>query len=242
MKFLKLSKSIALEMSFTAHQVIELTSIFRRVMKEKNVLLMRVLRVCDNFYYSKANEKVQVLQRDELEAVMRQIKCLKEFTDCLNLEVIAKRLSSPKVRVEIQLNGENDCHLVVSSRKKGNKYSKNVYYLSSSLWWLRMRLFILYHMPRYTLKNWVLVWKSQFKRGSVQQINRHSIFFTNNGNKTINRAKINKELSDIDKKNLEIRTTMNIWVENTDFSWIKNINMLNHLLILFLVNRQMRKV
>lgn len=122
--------------------VIELTSIFRRVMKAKKVLLMRVLRICDILHNSKATEKVQVLQRHELEAVMRQIRCLKEFTDCFNLEVIARRLSSPKVRVEIQLNGENGRNLVVSSRKKGNKYSKNVDYLSSSLRWLRMRLFI----------------------------------------------------------------------------------------------------
>lgn len=137
-----INKALGLETDFTAHQFIELTLIFRRVMKTNNVFMMRLLRIWDNLHYSKANKKDQVLQRDELEAVIGQIRCLKEFTDCLNLEVIARRLSSPKVRVEIQLNGGNCRNLVVSSRKKGDKYSKNLYYLSSSLRWLRMRLFI----------------------------------------------------------------------------------------------------
>lgn len=130
MKFLKLYKSLGLETDFTVDQLIGLTSIFQSVIKTKSILLKRLLRIWDNLYHSKADKVDPVVQRLELKAAMGQIACLKEFAACVNLEVIAKRLSSPKVRVEVQLNGGNGRNLVVpSQKKKENKYSESTFFL-----------------------------------------------------------------------------------------------------------------
>lgn len=102
MKFLNLyNKSLDFETDFTLGQVIQLISIFQRVLKMKNILLEHLLGIWINLHHSEADENIRAVQRDVLKAVVGQIACLKEFDACVNLDVIVQRLSSPKVRVEV---------------------------------------------------------------------------------------------------------------------------------------------
>lgn len=102
-KFLKLYRSIGLETDFTVKQVIELTSIFQRVIRTKTDLLKRLLRIWVNLQKSKTVvlDRFVTEQRDELTKSMEQMSCLKEFSVCVNLKVIETRLSSSKVRVDV---------------------------------------------------------------------------------------------------------------------------------------------
>ncbi|XP_031633921.1 uncharacterized protein LOC116347473 [Contarinia nasturtii] len=105
-KFVKFYKLEGLELDFTVDQVIELVLIFERVIKLKIALLKSLTRKWVPRKSVIRDEKVQALaQKDELHA-SRQLKvyrsqmvCLKEFSSCVNLEVIAKRLSSSKLEM-----------------------------------------------------------------------------------------------------------------------------------------------
>lgn len=99
--FLKLQKSIGIETDFTADQVIELVNIFQRILKMKISLLEGLLGVWSQLCDSEA------VHEDEINDVMGQIVCLNEFSTFVNLNVVAERLSSPKVRLEIQFIERN---------------------------------------------------------------------------------------------------------------------------------------
>lgn len=91
--FLKLCHANELEADFTANQVIELAVMFQKVVKIKNSYLTRLLEISSNLRDS------ATLEQDELNGIMGQNKCLDEFSSCINLQVIAKRLSSGEVCV-----------------------------------------------------------------------------------------------------------------------------------------------
>lgn len=81
-----------IETDFTSDQAIELARIFQRVIKIKTELLQNLFRIAWNLRHSKSVEMAKV------NAAMGTITCLQAFNACINLEVIAQRLSSPKVR------------------------------------------------------------------------------------------------------------------------------------------------
>lgn len=95
-KFLKFVRQRNIETDFKVEQVVELTRIFQRVIKIKSELLERLLEMASNLRQSKP------VQIDEVEEATKEFECLQEFNACINLEVIAKRLSSSKVRADAQ--------------------------------------------------------------------------------------------------------------------------------------------
>lgn len=91
-KFIKFLIYCHIETDFTSDQAIELARIFQRVIKIKSELLQNLFRIAWNLRHSKS------VAMAEVNAAMEKITCLHAFNACINLEVIAQRLSSPKVR------------------------------------------------------------------------------------------------------------------------------------------------
>lgn len=92
-KFLKFRHLNGLELDFTDDQVTELALIFQNIIKEKNLLIKHLLELSSNLRSS------QTLDEDELKSITRQIACMDEFSACINLFVVAERLSSEQVRI-----------------------------------------------------------------------------------------------------------------------------------------------
>lgn len=94
-EFLKFHQMFGLETDFTPEDVIEMMTMFRHVTKMKTELLERIMEVLSDLHAFKP------IKADSLTQMANQVACLQEFGSCINAEVIAKRLSSPKVRVLI---------------------------------------------------------------------------------------------------------------------------------------------
>lgn len=97
-KFLKLRHLFGLKTDFTADKVIDLVEIIQRAIKMKITILEELLGISIKLCAS------ETIQDYEIKNLMKRIACLNEFTSCVNLEIVAKRLSSRKVRVKTQLS------------------------------------------------------------------------------------------------------------------------------------------
>lgn len=94
-EFLKFHQMFGLETDFMPEDVIGLLTIFRRVTEIKTELLKHLMSVLSDLHALKP------IETDSLAQMVNQVTCLQEFSSCINAEVIAKRLSSPEVRVLI---------------------------------------------------------------------------------------------------------------------------------------------
>lgn len=110
-KFLKFLQNRHIKADFTLDQVIEMTSIFQRVIKIKTELLKRLFKIASDLRHSKS------VQVTEVNSATEQIACLQEFSACVNLEVISERLSSPKVRAGVQLTNLQKRGTCIDSNK-----------------------------------------------------------------------------------------------------------------------------
>lgn len=115
-RFLKFLQNRHIKADFTLDQVIEMTSIFQRVIKIKTELLKRLFKIASNLRHSKS------VQITEVNSATEQIACLQEFSACVNLEVISERLSSPKVRAEVQLTNLQKRGTCIDSNKTKNVF------------------------------------------------------------------------------------------------------------------------
>lgn len=104
-QFLKVRHLFSLKTDFTADKVIDLVEIFQRAIKMKISILENLLGISAKLCAS------ETVQDYEIKVVMKQIACWNEFSSCVNLEIVAKRLSSRKVRVITQLSA---CNLLAS--------------------------------------------------------------------------------------------------------------------------------
>lgn len=115
-RFLKFLQNRHIKADFTLDQVIEMTSIFQRVIKIKTELLKRLFKIASNLRHSKS------VQITKVNSATEQIACLQEFSSCVNLEVISERLSSPKVRAEVQLTNLQKRATSIDSNKTKNVF------------------------------------------------------------------------------------------------------------------------
>lgn len=102
--FWGLHRSVSLGINFKPEQLVELIATFYRVTKLKTELLQHLLRV---LYDLRAGKPIRMERLTQLPNV---VACLQEFGICINAEVIANRLSSPKVRVDAHLISVNGIH------------------------------------------------------------------------------------------------------------------------------------
>lgn len=93
-EFYKLYQEIGLETDFKPVQVMELIESFYHVIKIKTDFLQRFLIDLSNLKTSKPIHMDSIAQLEE------QFKCIQDFGVCINLEVVANRLSSSEVCIQ----------------------------------------------------------------------------------------------------------------------------------------------
>lgn len=72
-------------------QIIELVTIFQRVIQIKAQIFQRLTRILSMI------RAMKTIPNGTINRIHGQFMCLQRFTSCINLEMVAKKLASPKV-------------------------------------------------------------------------------------------------------------------------------------------------